>query len=76
MNNAPKSGEYENLISFINKNNLQDAFRQAVSGDRSIEDYLDKYAHIDDIEWCVLHDMGFIDRVEFSATDKKRFKFK
>lgn len=73
---SPDSGKYENVVDFINRNNLQDEFKNAVSGDRTIEQYVADYAHIPDLTQNILNDLGVGNSVKFDKKSRTSFTFK
>jgi hypothetical protein len=77
----PAPGKYEGIADFIHRNSLENAFREAVSGDRTIERYLDDYPESRELTLGILSDLSaseeknWSDRAKFGNGHTKKFKF-
>jgi hypothetical protein len=68
-----EAGEYDGLKDFVNRNNLQDLFMEAVSGDRTIEEYTEDYEEDHSLILCVINDLA---NYSESGDWESRVKFK
>ncbi len=75
----PKPGKYQNIIEFVNKNGLSAAFKEAVSGDRSIEDYIDEYGETQELARCIISDLSgglWNEKIKYGNGFTRKFTFK
>ena len=73
------AGEYQGISDFINRNNLQKVFLEAVSGDRTIESYLQEYPENRDLVTGIITDLSagedWLSRVKFKNGHSSKFSF-
>jgi hypothetical protein len=56
----PNPGEYRDICEFINRNGLAKEFVSAVSGDRTIEQYVSEYPETQDLARNIISDLSAV----------------
>ena len=79
------AGEYKGVVDFVNRNNLQKIFMDAVSGDTTIEEYIGEYGEDHDIISGIINDLWAVSspeedywpsHVKFKNGHSNKFTFK